>query len=123
MWTWLAGKGAAGFSRLAWIVFIGVLVAIAIVVADNAFEDVIDTSREAGAADAVAAGQETTLDQIGDATDAGNEIRNDTGDRKYRQCMRDSAPGYESSCERYRPVEPVPGRPAAADPGGAGGGP
>lgn len=65
-------------------------------------------ARQEGAVTAVSAGQETTLRQIGEANEAGNQVRNNAGDARYRQCLQDVEPGYESSCERYRPVEPMP---------------
>lgn len=115
---WLTASGLLGLKNWVWLLlalFLALGTFAVITISDNAIEDTIETSKRAGAAEAVSAGQESTLDQIGDATHAGNEIRNDRGDRKYRQCLRDSAPGYESSCERYKPLGAVPGRPSAPD--------
>lgn len=78
--------------------------------------------REAGAASAVAAGQQTVIKQVGDANEAGNQVRNDAGGARYDQCLRDVAPGYEAGCERYRAKQPVPGGPDASGTSGAGGG-
>lgn len=118
MMGWLTASGLLGLKNWIWLL-LALLLALGtfavIAIADNAFEDTIETSKRIGAAEAISAGQETTLDQIGDATHAGNEIRNDHGDRKYRQCLHDSAPGYEGSCERYKPHVAVPGRPPAPD--------
>lgn len=63
--------------------------------------------QQIGATSAVSAGQKSTLNQVGKANEAGNQIRDDRGDSKYAQCVRDVAPGFERSCDRYRKQEPV----------------
>jgi hypothetical protein len=64
----------------------------------------VGEAREAGATEAVAAGQGRTLDQLGDANDAQRNLRNH-GERsaaRYDQCLLDSR--GPAACERYRPL-------------------
>src|SRR5690606_36800340 len=49
-------------------------------------------ARQEGAVTAVSAGQETTLRQIGEANEAGNQVRNNAGDARHRQCLQDVEP-------------------------------
>lgn len=79
---------------------------------------VATTAKEAGAAQAVSAGQQTTLNQVGAAHAASDEIRSGASSAKFDECVRDSAPGYAGACNRYKPVEPVPG--GRGDPGASG---
>jgi hypothetical protein len=89
---------------------LGLLAFVVIRVADNADKRKIETAKEAGASSAVIAGHETTLGQLKDANDAETDLRAG-GERsadRYNQCLQDSdRPG---ACERYKPVELVPGR-------------
>lgn len=79
-----------------------------VVISRNRDAKLVDTGREAGAAGAVVAGQQSTLGQVGAANEAENDVRAGRSSAAFDQCVRDSAPGYESGCARYRPVEPVP---------------
>lgn len=80
-----------------------------VIIADNMFADTIQTAQKAGEAQAVAAGQETTLGQIGAAHDAGNQVRDDAGAARYRECLRSATAATASNCERWRPQQPLPG--------------
>ena len=79
-------------------------VTAAMLISSNRDERLIETAQESGAADAIITGQNTTLDQLGDANDAEQEIR--TGGERSRarfdDCMRNSR--RSASCERYRPI-------------------
>lgn len=112
---WLAAKAALGLARWAWLAIAAVALLAGIwwlnrtEAADDKANQTIGETR------AVNQGQTVTLDQIGKANEAGNDVRTGTSDAKWRECLRGSAPGYERSCDRYKPVEPVPGGSAAAD--------
>ncbi|OYX62517.1 MAG: hypothetical protein B7Y88_14225 [Sphingomonadales bacterium 32-64-17] len=108
--VWLAG--AAVLAGLAWIV---------VEVIDNTFEDVIETAERAGATEAVVAGQATTLEQVGAAHEAGNEVRNDRGNARYDQCLLDATDDTRANCERFA-KQPVPGDARTASERGPGGG-
>ncbi|MGX7896910.1 hypothetical protein [Tsuneonella sp. HG222] len=77
---------------------------VVIKVADNRDRRMIETAQDSGAAEAVAAGHETTLDQLGEASHAEAAL-NRGGERnavRYRQCLLDSdRPG---ACERLKPL-------------------
>ena len=79
-------------------------VTTAVLISGNRDDRLIETAQESGAADAVISGQNTTLDQLGDANDVEQEIRTG-GERsaaRYDDCMRNSR--RPASCERYRPA-------------------
>lgn len=110
MMQWL-GTGFMGLTRGWWLAIAAAVALAAWLTIDTFFDRVFETTREAGALEAENAGHETTLDQLGKANDAGNEVRNGSSSAAYDQCVQDVAPGYESSCERYRPIFLVPDRP------------
>ena len=120
------GLGPDLAKKFAWaplLLIAGVVVWAGVKIVDNMFEDTIEVSKQAGAAEAVIAGQETALEQIGEANEAATEIRNDVGFARYCRCVRDAAPGYTSSCVRYLSNKPLPGDakdPAEACPSGGG---
>lgn len=107
MWTWLIGAGTKGIARWVWILMIaGVLAAIILSARffiTTAFDRTEELGREAGESGAVIKGQNQTLDQLGDANDAENDLRSG-GERsaaRYEQCLLDNTrPG---ACERYNP--------------------
>lgn len=104
----LLGASFAGLKVKVWLALAGVLAVVAFVVirvADNAVEDTLDTAKEAGASGVVIAGQEQTLDQLGDANDAEKDLRagGERSAARYDQCLQDSR--RRAACERYRPVE------------------
>ena len=116
---WLAGGGAFGLARWMWILVAGALIAgaahCAIRIADNAVETTVSTAKQAGAAEAVAAGQDITIRQTGAAHDARVEIRNDDRDARFCECLRTASGRTAGHCIRFLPLQPVPGD--AADPG------
>ena len=79
----LAGVGRfiSSIAPTGWIA-IGVValliagVTAAVLISGNRDDRLIDTAHKGGAADAVITGQNTTLNQLGDANDAQQEIRN-----------------------------------------------
>lgn len=108
----LAARGLFGLARWIWllIALAGVLALAAAITGGvrDTVQTITSTAHAAGEAEAVAAGQQTTLDQIGEAHEAGNQIRDDRGTARFDQCLQDAAPGYEGNCQRYRPHQPVP---------------
>ncbi len=99
-----AGKKAA-IGLLVLLAFAAVTV-IVIRTATNWFDEALDRAEEKGAGAAVQAGQDLTLENIGVANEAADQIMRDRGNAKYRECLRGTrTPG---NCERYRKVEPVP---------------
>lgn len=106
----LMGVKDALARKLAPLALVG-LVALSLALAVLAFRLWLGGREKAaerrGAEQAVIAGQETTLKQIGDANEAGSKIRDDAGSARWRECLRDAAPGFASSCDRYRNDEPV----------------
>lgn len=64
-------------------------------------------NQEIGENRAVVQGQATTLNQIGAANEAGNNVRAGASSAKFDECLRSSEKGYERSCDRYKPVEPM----------------
>ena len=91
-----------------WSIILALVVAgvfVIIAVADNAVEDTLDVAKDAGRAEAVVAGQKTTLDQLEAANDAEDEIRFDRDNARYTACVRDAAPGFAASCERFRSAD------------------
>ena len=111
MGTFLMAKGLFNIARWGWIVI--ALVGFALIVwaiigtYDNTLDDARKVSREAGEAGAVMAGQAQTLNQLGDANAAEQDLRS-TGERspkRHDDCLRDSRD--KGSCERYDPDAPA----------------
>lgn len=103
--TWLAAQGLLGIKNQWWLLIIGLIIAASLTIieiADNAERRKLDTAKEAGAATAVVEGQRTTLSQTEKANEAGNEVRDDRGNARYDQCLRDATADTRSNCERYR---------------------
>lgn len=101
--AWFLGKGVAGLARWAWIGIIAALVFVVIMIADRWHENTITTAENAGATKAVVAGQNQTLEQLGDANDAEQNL-NAGGERsstRYNDCLRDNR--KPRSCQRYNP--------------------
>lgn len=90
--------------------WLGILAALAMVagvvikIADNAEKRKLDTAKEAGAASAIIAGQETVLDQLKDANDVEQEMETggERSEPRFAECLRNSR--IPISCERYRPL-------------------
>jgi len=100
-------KFAGSITPKGWIVAGGIALLVAgvtaaVLIADNAVEDTLNTAEKAGEAKAVSQGYETTLDQLEKANEAENAVRLDRDNARYTACLRDVAPGYAASCERYR---------------------
>lgn len=92
-----------------WIIGLALVVGGTIVViSKNRDEKLVATGKEAGSSTAVAAGQAVTLDQTEKANAAGNEVRNDRGNARYDECVRDSTPATRGNCARYRTNQPLP---------------
>jgi hypothetical protein len=118
--AWLGETALGGLPR--WLIGVLILAAFGLLIfaVERAHEHTVDktististTAHDAGVAQAVSAGQTTTLNQVGAAHAASNEIRAGANSAKYNECLRDSAPGYAASCARYapQPIGFVPGR-------------
>lgn len=105
--SWLATfLGAAGFKGLknwVWIAIIAAGVAAIwafVAIADRRHENALEVAAQGGAASAIAAGQQVTIDQVKDAKDAADQIRHNRGFVRYCQCLRDAAPGFAANCRR-----------------------
>lgn len=108
---WLTGK-LLGVNKGVLIVIAAALLVWGIVAAfDHAVDAGIENAREAGAGAATIAGNKVTLDQIGAANDAGNDIRNDAGFARYCECLHSSTASTAGNCVRYLKHKPVPGGP------------
>lgn len=100
-----------GVRNYVWLAALAIGAAIIftiITIADNAVEDTLDTAKDAGKAEAVAEGHETTLEQTGAANEAGNEVRDNRGNARYNECVRSVAQSHRAYCERYRQDEHLP---------------
>lgn len=108
MMAWLTAAGTKGFARWVWIVGIAAAIAALAIGArmfiTAAFDRTEQLGREAGSSAAVIAGQNQTLEQLGDANNAeqdlgaGGSVRNA---RRYNECLQDSR--RPEACERYNP--------------------
>ena len=79
-------------------------VTAAVLMSDNRDERLIETARDSGAAEAVITGQTTTLDQLGDANNAEQDLRagGERSAARHAECLRNSR--RPAACERYRPI-------------------
>lgn len=101
--AFLAAAGFKGLKNWIWIAIIAAIIAAiwaAVAIADRRHENALDVAGQAGAAGAIAAGQQTTIDQVKDAKHAADQIRNDRGFVRYCQCLRDAAPRFAGNCQR-----------------------
>ncbi|QIG80004.1 hypothetical protein [Stakelama tenebrarum] len=101
--SWLAAKGALGLARGAWIAIVAALIAAAVLIAAAWFDSALDRAADAGATEAARAGGQKTLEQLGKANDAEDDLRRG-GERsaeRYAECMRWAR--TPANCERYRP--------------------
>ena len=100
------GLGASLAKRFAWVpLVIAALLVLAFIywIATSWFDTAIDTAKDAGTTEAVVAGQNQTLDQLGDANVAEQNLRTG-GERsaeRYAGCLLDSR--NKDRCERYNP--------------------
>jgi hypothetical protein len=117
--TWLTAKSLFGAPR--WLLGLGIILALASAGAiiagniDTTVKTISTTAREAGKAEAVSAGQATTLDQIGKSNDAATKIRDNRGLARFCQCVRSATEDTARNCIRYLPNEPVPAQPIDTD--------
>ena len=119
MTAWLTAKSLFGAPR--WLLGLGVILAImsaaAIIVAnvDSSVKTISTTAREAGKAEAVAAGHKTTLEQIGRSNEAATKIRDNRGLARFCQCVRSATEDTARYCVRYIPDGFVPDSPVDPD--------
>lgn len=88
----------------AFLAILALLVWLAVNIADRWHENTIAVAKEAGAADERGAGQQQTLDQLGDANNAEQDLRS-AGERdalRYSHCLLDARD--KSACERFKPL-------------------
>lgn len=107
---WFKLAGWLGVPRYIWALLVIAALAAVVIWWTQAEKADDKANQTIGAQGAVIEGQQTTLEQIGEANDAGNDIRADRDSAKFDECVRSAAEGYAGYCERYRPVEPVPDR-------------
>jgi DNA integrity scanning protein DisA with diadenylate cyclase activity len=105
----LLGLGLKGelAKRFAWappLIIAALLVFLIMRIAANWFEQAIDTAKDAGAVEAVVAGQTETLNQLEDANNAEQDLRSadERNSRRFADCLRDSR--EKGRCERYNPA-------------------
>lgn len=116
---WLMAKSLFGAPRwllgLAIILAIGGLAAYVATRVDSTVKTISTTARDAGKAEAVAAGQETTLKQVEKANEVATEIRDNRGIARFCQCVRSATAETARNCVRYLPNEPLPSQPVDPD--------
>ena len=117
--NWLMAKSLFGAPR--WLFVLVTLAAIAGLAAyivgkvDSTVETISTTARDAGRAEAVADGQETTLNQVEKGNEAATQIRDNRGLARFCQCVRSATPETARNCVRYLPDEPLPAKPVDPD--------
>lgn len=105
--AFLAAAGWRGVRNWIWIAIVGAAVAAIwtlVAIADRRHQHSLEVAKNAGAIGAIVAGQEQTLDQLGDANNA-EQILRSAGERssaRYEQCLLDARD--PAGCERYRPL-------------------
>ncbi|PZT91695.1 MAG: hypothetical protein DI637_01485 [Citromicrobium sp.] len=84
--------GVRNWVRLTAVATIAAIVFTVIQIADNRDGRMIETARTSGAAKAVIPGQTTTLDQLGDAHDAEQDLRagGEHSDARFAECLENS---------------------------------
>lgn len=104
---WLGAAGFKGLKNWIWIAIVGSAIAAIwtfVAIADRRHENALDVAAESGAVSAAAKGLTQTLDQLGDANNAEQNLRS-SGERsaaRFDQCLLDARD--PSTCERYRPL-------------------
>lgn len=117
--NWLMAKSLFGAPR--WLFGLVILIAIAGLTAyivgkvGSTVETISTTARDAGRAEAVADGQETTLNQVEKGNEAATQIRDNRGLARFCQCVRSATPETARNCVRYLPDEPLPAKPVDPD--------
>ena len=116
---WLLAKSLFGAPR--WLLGLAILLAIGGLVPcrvrrlASTVETISTTARDAGKAEAVAAGQETTLKQVEKSNEVATEIRDNRGLARFCQCVRSATAETARYCVRYLPNEPLPAQPVDPD--------
>lgn len=117
--NWLLAKSLFGAPR--WLLMLGIILALAsagaIITAniDSSVKTISKTARDAGNAEAVSQGQETTLKQVEKANEAATQIRDNRGLARFCQCVRNATEETARNCVRYLPDQPVPAQPVDPD--------
>lgn len=116
---WLMAKSFFGAPRwllgLAILLAVGGLAAYVVGKVDSTVETISATARDAGKAEAVAKGAETTLKQVEKSNEVATEIRDGRGLARFCQCVRSATEDTARNCVRYLPNEPVPAQPVDPD--------
>lgn len=89
---------------VAFFAILALLAWLAVTIADRWHENTIAVATDAGAAHAVIAGQQQTLEQLGDANNAEQDLRS-AGERdalRYSHCLLDARD--KAACERFKPL-------------------
>lgn len=119
MMTWLAAKSLFGAPRwLLGLAIVALLAGSAALIAGNinsTVKTISTTAKEAGKAEAVAKGTETTLNQVEKANAAATEIRNDRDNARFCECVRSATEDTARNCIRYLADKPVPDNPVDPD--------
>lgn len=119
MMTFLTAKSLFGAPRwllgLAIILAIGGLAAYVVGKVDSTVDTISTTARDAGKAEVIAAGQETTLNQVEKSNEVATEIRDNRGLARFCQCVRSATAETARYCVRYLPNEPLPAQPVDPD--------
>jgi hypothetical protein len=107
-WTAFKAFGTGKKAAIGLLVLLALVAVTTIVIktATNWFDETLDRAEEKGAGAAVQAGQDLTLENIGDANEAADQIVRDVDNAKFRECLRGTRTPI--NCERYRKNEPVP---------------
>lgn len=98
----ILGASLGGVKVKAWLAILAVAAGMAFVIvriADNAFEDTLDTAAGKGRAEAESDGKSVTLQQNKDANDAEVEVQR--GGSAARDGCVSGARGDASGCERF----------------------
>lgn len=105
--TFLAAAGFRGLKNWIWIAIVAAAIAAiwaAAAIADRRHENALETAAAAGAAGAVRAGHEQTLDQLEDANNAEQDLR-ELGPRSqlaHDECLRNNR--NRAACDDLRPL-------------------
>ncbi|MXP24799.1 hypothetical protein GRI39_01900 [Altererythrobacter indicus] len=104
-----AAKGLLGLKNWIWIAVIAALVAcafVAVSVVDNALDDVVDTSKQAGASEQREGDLRETMKRVEEGDAVRNNIEREgqrgAGSAIYDQCLRANR-GSSENCQRFLP--------------------
>ena len=108
MGAWFAAKGLLGLKNWIWLAILaGIALAafVAIRGIDNTVEAIIETSKEAGAAEQREGDLREALNRTEEANHARNEVRRPGSNAGYDQCLRTAR--TPANCERFLPQRPA----------------